>query len=436
MIIDFSVANFRSIQAEQTLSMNAEGGRARLPNNYTPIEDGKLAVLRSAAVFGANASGKTNLLRAIAALKWLVVSSGGRKEGQKILPYEPFRLASSSSDAPIHIEVEFVVRSGARYQYSVTFRRDVVLSESLFSFGKRQRALMFKRDEGDTWETVKFGATYKGGNRRFPFFPNSTYLSRAGNDASAPPSIREIFKYFRELIYVGAGHHVLVPGYLKDPLKMKAVTDLICLADTGVSDVTAVENENADEIKLPESMPDEVKEIILEQNSTAYRFWVKGESGDLVEFEQDDMSDGTVRLFEILPLVLDALASGSPLLVDEMDAHLHSNLLSLLLSLFHDSEINSKGAQLIFTTHDTNILDSDTLRRDQIWFVSKDHGATNLMGLDEFDKRYVRPDSPFEAFYKDGRLGALPRLSYTDIRKTVLSVVDGKSDSSGDPLDA
>lgn len=436
MIVDFSVGNFRSIQTEQTLSMNVEGGRSRLPNNYTLTDDGKLAVLRSAAIFGANASGKTNLLRAIAALKWLVVSSGGRKEGQRVLPYEPFKLAASHSAAPVHIEVEFVVRSGARYQYSVSFRRDIVLSESLFSYGKRQRAMVFQRDEDDSWETVKFGATYKGGNRKFPFFPNSTYLSRAGNDASAPASIREIYEYFRELTYVGAGHHVLVPGYLKNPMKMKAVTDLICLADTGVSNVTAVENDNADEIKLPENMPDEVKEMILEQNSTAYKFWVKAESGDLVEFDQDDMSDGTVRLFEILPLVLDALASGSALLVDEMDAHLHSNLLSLLLQLFHDSEINSKGAQLIFTTHDTNVLDSDTLRRDQIWFVSKDQGVTTLMGLDEYDKRYVRPDSPFEAFYKDGRLGALPRLSYADIRNAVLSVVDVNKDSVDGRSDA
>jgi AAA15 family ATPase/GTPase len=141
-----------------------------------------------------------------------------------------------------------------------------------------------------------------------------------------------------------------------------------------------------------------------------------------------------VRLFEMLPVVLMALENGSPLIIDEMDAHFHPNLLKLILWLFHDNETNSKGAQVIFTAHDTNVLDSKILRRDQLWFVTKDNGASKIRALDEYDKKYVRSDSPFESFYMDGRLGALPKFSYGDVKQAVLKVV--MSDSAEELSDS
>ncbi len=125
--------------------------------------------------------------------------------------------------------------------------------------------------------------------------------------------------------------------------------------------------------------------------------------GEFVQFDEDAMSEGTLRLFQMLPVILISLARGSPLVVDELDAHFHPSLLALILRLFHDDDINKKGAQIIFTAHDTNVLNSGMLRRDQIWFVSKDHGTSSIRSLEEYDKKYVRSDSPFDAFYMDGR---------------------------------
>jgi AAA15 family ATPase/GTPase len=420
MIIDLTVSNFRSFPDEQVLSMFAENGRGRHPSNYKLIEDERIAVVRSCAIFGANASGKSNILRALAALKWLVVSSAGRQDGQRLLTYEPFRLSSGKKEEPVRFEIEFVVQSGERYRYEISFNANQILTERMFSFSKRSRATMFERNANDTWETMKLGGTYKGGARRFPFFDNAAYLSRAGNDASAPPSIREIYRYFQRLSYVAAGSKPMTNSALSDAPMMRAVSELICLADTGVTKVTLEENESVDEIRLPDGIPEEVKEAILADNRFATKYWVRSDAGDLVDFAADDMSSGTVRLVELLPVIINALKMGSVIVVDEIDAHLHTDMIFLILSLFHDNDVNAKGAQIILSTHDTNILDSGVMRRDQIWFVTKVDGVSSLRSLDEYEKKYVRPDSPFESFYREGRLGALPRLSHSQVKKALL----------------
>ena len=429
MIIDFSVANFRSFKREQTLSMNVENSRERHRSNYSSVDAGRFKVLRSAAILGANASGKSNLLTALIALQWMVVSSGSRGEGKPILPYEPYRLSDTMRESPVSFEIEFIVPSGVRYRYEISYLQARVTEERLWSFAKKQRAMVFDRNPDDNWETIRFGGTYKGGSRRLPFFANASYLSRAGNDASAPDSIREVYQYFKQLTLIGAGQQLMSSSSLTDTTKMNAVSEIICLADTGVSRVTRDQNKNAPDIKLPEDMPEELKAIIQEQNEIAFNFWIASESGDLIEFEQDAMSDGTVRLLQVLPLILNAFEVGGILLFDEMDSHFHTHLLSLILKLFNDEEINYRGAQLIFTTHDTNVLDSDIMRRDQIWFVSKSKGESSLKSLDEYDKKYVRSDSPFGSFYKDGRLGALPNVSYANVRETILKSLSKEKES-------
>lgn len=423
MIVDLTVSNFRSIKDEVTLSMVAEQSLGKHANNYTLIEDSRFAILRSAAIFGPNAAGKSNILRALAALRWLVASSSGLKEGALIAPYEPFRLTPENSKAPVRLELEFVVPSGTRYRYEISFTSSRIVEERLYSFARRSRALVFERGPEDTWDSVKFGGTYKGGTRKFSFFPNTAYLSRAGNDASAAPFIREIYGYFQRITYVPT-NGTLTPGLsVADDSMIKVLSDFICLADTGVSKLTVEDVESPTEIRLPEGIPDSLKEAILADNRRRARYWLTSASGELVGFDEDDMSSGTTRLVELLPAAIHAFSDGSPVIVDEMDANLHTDVVSLLLSLFHDNEINKKGAQLIFTTHDTNILDPELMRRDQIWFTSKNNGVSSLKSLDEYERKFVKHDSPFEEFYRDGRLGALPRLAVGKVRQTLLAAL-------------
>ena len=423
MIVDFTIRNFRSFRDEQMLSMNVEGSRTRHASNFSLVEDERFAILRSAGIFGANASGKSNVLRAIAALQWIVMSSGGRKETQPIPPYEPFRLSPEHSERPITFEIEFVVPTGARYRYEVSFSQYRIVKERLISFARRSRATLFERLPNDTWETIKFGGTFKGGARRFPFFDNAAYLSRAGNDASSPEFIREIYRYFESIRYIAAGNGPLSRGALTDPTMLHAVSELLCLADTGVGKVTIEENDAVDEIRMPDNIPEDLKEAILAQNRMVAKFWMKSGSGESVPFEADDMSHGTNRLFDLLPVILSALEHGSVLALDEIDAHLHTDLVNLVLQLFHDDQVNTKGAQLLFSSHDTNVLDAAYMRRDQIWLASKDDGISSIRCLSEYDKKYVRQDSPFEAFYRDGRLGAIPRLPYNRVKEVLLSAL-------------
>lgn len=418
MIIDLTVKNFKSFQSEQVFSLNVEGGYKHLDTNYSNLEAGKLKVLRSAAIFGPNASGKSNLMKAFKALTWMVTDSKSLDEDANIPTFDPFVLGDSN-EGGVTFEVEFIVPSGIRYRYAITFDAKRVTSEALYSYPKRHPALVFSREPNDTWETVKFGGSYKGGARRIPFFPNRTYLSQAGNDPAAPKSIREIVAYFRSFVFIDAGTRIQVTNYFQQsPVHLKTIAELVSLADTGVENIT-IEETGSDHIVLPKEMPEDLRAAIIAENSVSYKFWQKSQSGDLVKFDRSDMSDGTLKLFEQLPLILSALVNGAPIFVDEIDGHLHTQLVSLILDLFNDPIANEQNAQIIFTTHDTNLLNPNSLRRDQIWFTQKSEGETMLYNLDEFDKTSVRQDSPYEDYYKDGRLGALPNYSYSKIRSAI-----------------
>lgn len=435
MIVDFSVTNFRSFQDEQLFSMNVETNKKSLQGNFTEIEDGNYSILKSAAIFGPNASGKSNLLTAFQALQWLITTSHRSDEGSDIPPYKPFKLSPVNRANPVKFNIEFVVPSGIRYEYSILYSKSEVISESLFSFPKRKKSLVFSKGKTDTWETVKFGASYKGGGRRFSFFPNSTYISRAGNDASAPENIREVVRYFRSIQVLGAEENMLMALNFVKEGHLETVSNLICLADTGIQSIT-VEKSTGPEIKLPDDMSEKLAKFIQNLNRKSYKFLHKDQTGQEVEFEQDEISDGTEKLFKIIPILLMAIANGVPIFIDELDGRLHTNLVALVFELFNDGLANPDNAQLIVTTHDTNMMDPNVLRRDQIWLVTKVNGASQLTCLDEFDKNLVRPTSPFEDFYKDGRLGGLPSLSYAKIRDVVRHMPKRKGYNTNGDYDA
>lgn len=211
MIIDFTIQNFRSIKDETTLSLYVENPKQHLASHVAYPAGDKIGVLRSAGIYGANASGKSNVLLAFHALKFIACMSGDSKEDQKIPCYEPYRLSELTKNAPVRFELEFFNKENVRYSYKISFDENAILEESLDFYPTRTPANIFKRTAVDTWQTISFGGLYKGGTKRIPFFKNNSYLSKAGENASTPKMIRSAYKYLRSsLNHLGLTDKVMV----------------------------------------------------------------------------------------------------------------------------------------------------------------------------------------------------------------------------------
>jgi hypothetical protein len=416
VIIDLTVKNFRSLKDEQLFSMNVENPKANLLANIARTDNDKVNILKTAGIYGANASGKSNLLLAFRALQWIVDDSGDLKEGETIPCYEPYRLSDETSRAPISLEVEFLNSDNLRYLYAVSYTRKEIISESLDFYPSRVKANLFKREEGDTWESISFGGHYKGRNKRIPFFKNNSYLSKAGNNAAGSELIRSVYAYFRNIFHSGLDHKPNYNLFYENAELLSHVSKLLSNIDTGITGITKKEKK-IDQLleNMSAGLPDDLKEELMKRYKFDYLFAHAKEGGGSVNFQLSQESDGTQKLFQFLPILVAAFAGGSVLVMDELDNSFHPHVGELIIKLFNDPAVNKSNAQLIFTTHDINLMSPSLMRRDQVWFTEKVNGASRLYSLDEFDKTTVKSNSPYSHWYDEGRFGALPNINYNEI---------------------
>ncbi|MCX7049612.1 MAG: ATP-binding protein [Candidatus Sumerlaeota bacterium] len=425
MIIEFTVANFRSIRDEQTFSLYAENPGSHLVENLSqPPASGNIPTLKSIGIYGANASGKSNLLVAFFVMKYLVTQTGSLKDGDPIESHMPYRLSEKTKKEPTFFEIEFVTQSGTRFRYRVAFTRQQIVEERLSLFQTAKEALVFERTEADTWETIKFGSLYKGGTRRLPFFKNQCYLSKAGDSADAPEMIREVYNFIlRDIVYLGpnediSGLDLSGLNMLEKSDKLEKVSLLLSFLDTGVAGVALKEKDiDADKLNIPESIPTKIKEFFGRKHSRQVLFSHRSEKGAMEQFERASVSAGTLKMFDLASLIISAFETGRVLIIDELDNSMHPFMAELIIKLFNDSEVNSGRAQLIFTTHNINLMSPELMRRDQIWLAEKAEGASRFYSLDDFDKKKVTPTSPFNQWYAEGRFGAVPQIDYRSIVK-------------------
>jgi AAA15 family ATPase/GTPase len=417
MIVEFSISNFRSIKEEQTFRLYADKPGDHLLDNISYPGDGRIGVLKTAGIYGANASGKSNVLQAFKALRWLFAHSGGLEDGKTIACYEPFRLAEASRNEPVRFEVEFITPDGMRYIYKVGFTRDRIVEEHLSCYFSVKPAMIFDRTEEDTWETLNFGSLYKGGKRKFPFFSNNAYLSKAGNSADAPELIRNAYNYFRRgVLYLGVGETLSFYHLAEDGDMLTKVSSLLAHVDAGVTEVTAKENDiDENSLKVPEGIPEDIKTLFLRDNKWSFHFAHSTDTGAMEMFDLKDESVGTQKLFHLAPIIIHILTTGGVLVLDELDNSMHPFMAELIIRLFNDPEANRGKAQLIFSTHNIGLMSPERFRRDQIWLTEKENGATKLYSLDDFDKGKVKPSSPFNRWYLEGRFGAVPKIDYRGI---------------------
>jgi AAA15 family ATPase/GTPase len=417
MLIEFRVANFKSFREEQVLSMIASSDKS-LPGNIITAEVlGDHGLVSSAVIYGANASGKSNLVDAFDFVASLVRSSVEREPDSKI-PTRPFLLDGKSVESPSSFEFSFIHKD-VRYQYGFSVDRKRVHEEWLIAYPRGRAQTWFERpsdgpEDPDNWY---FGPKLGGDKKRLVRLlrPNVLFLSVAAQFAHE--QLSPVYDWFSGSLHtakledfasIRAMEQYTARSLLKDERLRTGMKGLLRHADLGISDVVVKARSLAD-VELPlEMFSEEARSQLLQQEYFEVRMQhqAEGYADASVFLSLDEESCGTRRFFALTVPWLHSLMRGYTLVVDEIDSSLHPSLVRALIEMFHNPELNRKGAQLIFNTHDTTQLDQTLFRRDQIWLVEKDDaGASHIYPLLEFRPR---KGEALEKGYLQGRYGAIP----------------------------
>lgn len=414
MLIEFSVANFRSLRERQTFSLaKAKGGELAAANTFKVQAANEYELLRSAAIYGPNAGGKSNFLLALKTMKRIVLESATSQQRGDKLPVTPFRLSNTTLNTPSEFEVMFIVDQ-VRYQYGFTATAERIHEEWLLAYPKGRPQRWFGRDWNEAkqhydWE---LGGSLAGEKQLWQKSTrdNALFLSTAVqlNSEQLQP-IYDWFKTTLRLANIGGWS----PGFsasLCEKTEKAQVMDFLRAADLDIEDIV-VEKKPFDVEALPDDMPEQLRSAIAgdmkDKQLVDIKTVHKGDDGKPVTFDFKDESDGTQKLFAFAGPWIDSLAHGYVLFIDELHDNLHPSLVQFLVQLFHSNETNPRNAQLIFTTHETSILNQEVFRRDQIWFCEKDkQQATVVYPLTDFSPRKGREN--LELAYLSGRYGALP----------------------------
>ncbi len=413
MLIEFRVKNFRSLRDEQTLSLVADKDKSLQESNTMPSGiKAAPTLLRSMAIFGPNAGGKSNLIKALQFMRAVVAESASVMQPGQAFHTQSFRFEATSVAQPTEFDVSFVL-DGIRYQFGFALTAQRITREYLLVYKAFKPQLWFERyfDEESGKDLYDFGTGLKGpksvweGATR----PNALFLSMAVQLNSE--QLQPVFAWFVKQLAIfneitPLGQHFSIE-MLRKPEGKRAICDFLTSADISISDIEVVTRKVSGQA-VHFDMAAEKKEVRNEEQEVhELLFHHVTDHGEAV-FSLGDESMGTRNLLFLTGPVLEILDKGMVLVVDELGSSLHPLLVRRLVELFQNSRFNKKGAQLIFTSHDTSLLDQDLFRRDQIWFVEKDRDqASKLYPLSDFSPR---KNEALERGYLMGRYGALPFL--------------------------
>lgn len=419
MLVEFTVNNFKSIKNSVKFSMLTS---TKDIGNTFDIRDYKL--LSSAIIYGANASGKSNFLRALAFMGRFVLNRFKILQSIDKLPHEPFKLCTDAEDSSSFFEIVFFIND-IKYRYGFEMDSHTIYSEWLFADEKGKEAKLFIRDidEDDYVNPNRFKEGYQffdKKNQKIKIAKNQLFIWKC--DQEDGEISKSILKWFNNFNMIDGMDHQDYKNFtmkkMEDENFKNKIVQLVKTADIDIDDISIEEDGVPLDVieKLP--MPDNLKKEILndgglksiEINTKHKKYDSDGNVIGEVIFELDkEESKGTRKFFAMSAPIIDTLQNGKILIIDELDANLHPILTQHLIQLFHDKNINSKNAQLIFATHDTNLLKPHIFRRDQIWLTEKDkYSSTDLYSLAQF--KGVRAKEDFEKQYIQGKYGAIPYL--------------------------
>jgi len=420
MLVEFTVGNFLSFNTKRTLSFKA----AAISDLDQTFEAGRYKLLPSAVVYGANSSGKSNLLKALAAMRNVLLQSVKLNDGD-LLEYAPFLLSENSASAPTFFEAEFLI-DAKKIRYGFEYNQTRIISEWLYEATAVAEKPLFVRTE----EGIGVADNFKEGHgKEEATNDNRLFVSLVAQLGGE--TCKKIIAWFQGCNLISGlsnqGYNSFTMKMLQHKLegfdnalglfrKLQLGFEDIFVSDGSgavnlnvVSDILAIYERK----KLPDDLGDDK---LMTLKTTHYKYDKVGNKIDKVSFDKNkNESEGTKKIIDLAGPVFDTLLNGKFLIVDELDAKLHPLLTREIVSLFNNKDTNPKHAQLLFATHDTNLLSADLFRRDQVWFTEKDTvEQTDLYNLVEFrlpDGSKVRNDSNLERNYIRGRYGAIPYIT-------------------------
>jgi len=411
MIIEFSVKNYRSIKEMQTLSMVAAPIKSKYPeldtNNVIKVSD-KLSLLKSAAIYGANGSGKSNIVKALITMMLFIRDSFKDDQlGKRIIV--PFALDMETPSLPTFFQLVFIL-DNVRYRYGFEVFQNEVKSEWLFGTPGKSETYYFTREGSSFKINDKQFAEGKGLEERTSKLNLFLNVANAFNSKLS----NQIIGYIINKISVSRGmNDASFYEFTKDLLGLKVfkqnILSLMNFADFGIEDIKTKKR------FVPEGVLQKYVDVVFDgaTEDIIFKRIILNEDGEkIVEKEwimDDNESEGTQKFFNYSGAITNALRYGSVIFLDEFDARLHPMLTKKIVEMFNSPTLNKNGAQLIFVTHDTNLLDNSLLRRDQIYFTEKNKlQETVLYSLADF--KGIRNDASYEKDYISGKYGAIPFL--------------------------
>ena len=416
MLISFKVTNFRSISEPLKIdfSLSTKLKKNDLPQNYS--NENKNHLLTCLIMYGRNAAGKSNVLSALNKLQIMVVNSANLKHNEKIFEYEPFVFEKNKEFAPIEFEIVFLSKNNLKFNYCIKYLSDKIVYESLYFFPKDVAAKLFERND----DKFTYGEYFKGDKKNIEEYilPNQLFLSKSAS--SNIEHLKDAYVFLTDIIY--SDNSSIVDGLLsgtiseqllENKLLKKNLINLLKQADTNIGNLN-INQMSTENLDLITDISPRLKDLYLKQYryriASEHPFFNNGKLEGIRDIDFKDESFGTQKLLIVSTLILNAIFSGGIIVIDELDKSLHPQLTKMLIKLFHSKKNNPNNAQLIFSTHDSSLLDLDLFRRDQILFVDKTYeGNTFAYKLSDFKK--TRNNIPLDKWYLSGRFDAVPVLT-------------------------
>lgn len=416
MLLEFTIGNFLSIKTKKTLSLEATSIKEHLDTNVVKLD--RFQLLRGAVIYGANAGGKSNLIKAMSTMRRIVKQSFDASSTDE-LGITPFLLSTETSDKPSFFEILFLI-GNVKYRYGFEVDNTSVKSEWLFESRIKSEKPLFVR-EGDG---IDVSASFKEAkDLEEKTRDNALFLSVI--DKFNGTTAKSIMKWFSNFITISGLSHERYKNVtfemLEDENTKPQLLDFYKKLDLGFDEID-LEKTPIDTKDITKLFNEEIAKQFISDIEGKSKIDIKtihkkyNNKNEVVGFEKFDMrrqeSSGTNKVFNISGPVFDVLKDGGVLIIDELDASLHPLMTLMITKLFNSPEFNKTNAQLIFATHDTNLFEYGHYRRDQIYFVEKDvYGASDLYSLVEYKEdggKKIRKDRSFEKDYIQGRYGAIP----------------------------